>query len=144
MVQRSVRQENSQVTIEGRNLVGDRAPRFSPEKNNRPLDCEQCPALLYAHFAEFFCNFKARHHDREWLFDASFALTEKGHSCRIRCVGGEMEPPQPFHGQNQSSLERRCAYSNRIAVGSHLAVLVPKLQLRSAVPTGIRLRVEAA
>src|SRR6266566_3712215 len=144
MLQGRVRQEQSKITIERSNLFRDLACRFPLKQNNRPLNRHQGSVFLGTYFAEFFSYLNTRHHDREWLFDAPFALAEKRDRSGIRSVSGKMESSQAFHGNNQPGLERGCALGYRVAGINDFTVSVPKLQLRAAIPARVRLSMKAA
>ena len=100
MLQRRVRQENSQPWDSRRYRIGNAALRAPPRQDNRSRVClEQC--LFFAgQIADCARGIEIANHDRERLAIAVLAFAQ-AHDCGlVRRVHGEMKSADAFDGDD--------------------------------------------
>ena len=109
IMQRRVGQKNSQVTIEGRNLVGKYARRFFREQDfgsrtmGRCIDCRTVRAASFnSQISAAAC--KSGTITAKGFSTRRFRCAQQSHGRRVRCIHSEMKSAQSLYRDNQSGL----------------------------------------
>ena len=98
MVERSVREEDTEETISGGDAGRKDGIWTGGKKDNRAFWREQLFTGEITHDAKAFGDFYALDHHGEGLFDAVLTLAELVDGGRVFCVAGQVKPSQALDG----------------------------------------------
>ncbi len=144
MVQRGVGQEDAEKTIAGSDAVCEARAGFAREQDDGSFDGEQALPGGVIDKTQAIHIFQATEHDGERLFDATLVFAKPVYSNLGTGIASQMKPSKSFYRENAVLIEKASGFPQRLGNVEVRTIGGPELQLRAAIPTGVRLRMETA